>query len=58
MAKEEQKEFNKDLEKWLLFSLMEWDREGIPGLRGGVSKDMEKADTRQMQKTECKASGA
>lgn len=33
------------------------EREGIPGLRGGVSKGMEKVNTRQTQDMTCKSFG-
>ena len=47
-AKEE-KGCDTEPEEWILFSLMEEDREGIPGLRGSASKGTEKVNTRQIQ---------
>lgn len=51
MAKEEEKRFGIDPEERILFSLMGGDREGIPGLRGSVSKRTEQVNARQVQET-------
>lgn len=57
MAEEKEKGVDTDLEEQILFSLMEGEREGDPGLGGSVSKGREKVNTRQMQETMCKAFG-
>lgn len=49
MTKEEKKGFDTDPEERILFSLREEDREGIPDLRGGASKGIEKVNARQIQ---------
>lgn len=57
MAKEKEKGFDIDLEELILFSLIEGETEGVPGLGGSVSKGREKVNTRQMQEMMCKAFG-
>ena len=56
-AKEKEKGFGIDPQEWMLFALMEVDREGSRGLRWGVSKGIEKVNTRQIQEMVWKAFG-